>query len=364
MSRYPITVEYNHDLAVSEKFLEAFPTLRVALRDQRLIEAFQFYDREAKKHKRLFHFFGVSSLFVGLITLAASACEVMIGRSFSDIIGTGTIFVEFGSVASILLVIWSRIGGHRARWCQSVFHRERLRQWHFQQFLDGQLISLLPERADEFQKELDRRRETMLQGFRDGFGAMSAFVHSGSQRDDLFHQMTPYSDSKLLTTVLEAMRILRFDHQLAYGQRKIAAEGESPSLALEEHAGLSEIVASTTLAGAVAVGALAFFASLIEANPSLGAHWNFPVASRILGGLSLLLAVVSAASRAYQAGFTLPDEIESYEEYCSRIREFKTVLDSDTSNAEKHRQLEHLETEAILELRRFLRMKLRATFIF
>lgn len=364
MSRYPMAVEYNHDLAVSEKFLEAFPTLRVALRDQRLIDAFQFYEREAKKPKRLFHVFGVSSLFLGLITLAAAAVEVMIGRSLSHTIGWGTIVVEFGSVASIILVLCSRIGGHRARWCQSVFHRERLRQWHFQQFLDGRLISLLPGRTGEFQRELDRRWQTLLQGFRDGYGSMCAFADGGSQRDDLFHQMTPYSDTSLQTTVLEAMRILRFEHQLGYGKRKIASEGETPSLALAEHASLSETVASTTLAGAVVVGALAFFASLIEVHPSLGGQWNIPVVSRVLGGLSLLLAVVSAASRAYRVGFTLPDEMDSYEEYCSRIREFKTVLDSDTSNEEKLRQLERLETEAILELRRFLRMKLRATFIF
>ncbi len=349
MNSYPITVEYNHDLSVSEKFLEAFPTLRVALRDQRLIDAFQFYEKEAKRHKRSFHVLGASSLFLGLITLSTAAIEVMIGQTSSHVIGWGIILVEFGSVASIILIIWSRISGHRTRWCQSVFHRERLRQWHFQQFLDGQLVSLLPEQAGEFQQELDRRWQTLLQGFRDGYGAMSAFVNSGLQRDDLFHRMTPYADSSLLTTVLEAMRILRFDHQLGYGQRKIAPEGDSPSLALEEHASLSEIVASTTLTGAIAVGALAFFASLIEVFPSLGAHWNISAAGRVLGGLSLLLAVVSAASRAYRVGFTLPDEVESYEEYCFRIRELKTVLDSDTSSAEKHRQLEHLETESILE---------------
>ncbi len=359
-----MAVQYNHDLEVSEEFLEAFPALRVALRDERLIETFRFYEKEAKKHKRLFHAFGVSSLFLGLFTLAAAAVEVIIGQLFSQIIGRGTILIEFGSVASIILVLLSRVGGHRARWCQAVFHRERLRQWHFQKFLDGRLISLLPDRTVEFQSELDRRWQALRQGFRDGYGTMSVFTYSGSQRDDLFHPVTPYSDPTLLATVLEAMRILRFEHQLGYGQRKIASEGEALSLALEEHASFSATVASTTLAGAVAVGALAFFASLIEAAPSLGGNWNIPVAGRVLGGLSLLLAVVSAASRAYRAGFTLPEEIESYQEYRSRIHEFKTVMDNDTSNAAKLRVLEQLETEAVLELRRFLRMKLHATFLF
>jgi hypothetical protein len=86
--------------------------------------------------------------------------------------------------------------------------------------------------------------------------------------------------------------------------------------------------------------------------------------SRQLSGSALLLAVFSAASRAYRAGYTLPDESESYEEYRDRIRECKALFDNATSDQEKFRQLENLEAEAAAELRNFIRMKMRATFIF
>jgi len=88
------------------------------------------------------------------------------------------------------------------------------------------------------------------------------------------------------------------------------------------------------------------------------------IASRCLAGVALLLAVLSAASRAYRAGYTLPDEFESYEEYCDRLREYKVVFESAAADEDKFRQLENLEAEAALELRRFIKMKMRATFIF
>lgn len=83
-----------------------------------------------------------------------------------------------------------------------------------------------------------------------------------------------------------------------------------------------------------------------------------------IGGMALLLAVISAASRAYRAGFTLPDESESYEEYCDRVRELKAVFNKLSNENEKRREMEQLEEEAAAELRRFLRMKTRATFVF
>jgi hypothetical protein len=86
--------------------------------------------------------------------------------------------------------------------------------------------------------------------------------------------------------------------------------------------------------------------------------------ARFLGGLALLLAVVSAASRAYRAGFTLPDELENYDEYYDRLREIEVVFGRVTQPEEKLRQLAQLEAESAAELRRFLQMKLRSTFVF
>jgi hypothetical protein len=163
--------------------------------------------------------------------------------------------------------------------------------------------------------------------------------------------------------VFDAIKILRFEHQLQYSQRKIQPESiESDSVIIDRET-ISETIASVTLAGAIFVSAFALILSGIHELTNL-LPWDYLVINRYLGSAALLLAVVSAASRAYSAGFTLPDESESYEEYCDRIREIEAVFQNVKSDKEKLTQLEQLEEESAVELRRFLRMKKRATFLF
>ena len=129
---------------------------------------------------------------------------------------------------------------------------------------------------------------------------------------------------------------------LRYSGRKIGPQGEAGELDLDERTRWSEAVASTTLAGAVIVSVLAFAASARSVFPFFSTARQSGNVSGILGGCALLLAVLSAASRAYRAGHTLPDEPESYEEYCDRIREIKAVFKNVTTDEDKLRQLEQL----------------------
>ena len=163
----------------------------------------------------------------------------------------------------------------------------------------------------------------------------------------------------------KALVTLRFEHQLRYSHRKIESEGEATGLALEERRNWSEAVATVTLAGAVLVSSMAFLVSLTEVFfAGHGLQWEPLPVTRFLAGSALFLAVLSAASRAYRAAYTLPDESESYEEYCDRVRELRAAFKAASSDTEKLQQLVHLEQEAAAELRRFIRMKMRATFIF
>jgi len=361
-------VEYNHDLNVSEAFLQNYAPVQEALRDQRLLAQFKYYDSKAKSHKQMFHLLGFGSLLLGLLTLAAAAISVIAGRSLVQGIGPLATVAEGGSAAAVFLILWNRLRRHRVLWCQSVFCRERLRQWHFQLFLDGRLISLLATYPDQFRAEVDRRWGTLQQNLRDGYGLMMAFVRHGSRADDFFHQPSQYADASLAKHVLDALWTIRFEHQLRYGQRKVEPEAEQAGMALEERTNLSEAVATFTLAGAVLVGALGFLVALSQGFPGLNLFSGSPetaeTMSRRFAGSALLLAVLSAATRAYRAGYTLPDESESYEEYCDRVREYKAVFESASTDQERFRELERLEAEAALELRRFIRMKMRATFIF
>jgi hypothetical protein len=370
-----LAVEYNHDLNVAGEFLASYSSIRDALRDERLWQEFQALDNEAEAHKRSFERLGLLALVLGLLPLVTAALRMMIGEPvFAGLWGL-VLAAEFAGVLSVALVIRNRLRRYRVLWCQAAFCRERLRQWHFQKFLDGELIGSLIARRAEFDRELDRRWGVLQQNLRDGYGMMTEFLHDGAESGDLFpeHKFTPYQDQALAKLVCDALWTLRFEHQLRYSRRKIEPTGEQAGLALEERTTWSESVASATLAGAVVVSALAFFFSLSHLllwaphapSPNAAAPWQelHVVATRFLGGLALLLAVLSAGSRAYRAGFTLPDELESYDEYCDRIRELKAAFTSVATDEHRLRVLKRLEEESASELRRLLRMKMRATFV-
>jgi hypothetical protein len=360
-----LALEYNHDLNVSEEFLASYPLIRDLLKDRRLLEEFHSFDRTAKSSKRAFQTLGFLSLVLGLIPLLISAARMVAGEATFPTIADLSVAADFCGAVAIALVLFIRFRRYRAKWCQSVFCRERLRQWHFQLFLDGQLINLSRSRPAEFGMELDRRWSRLRQNLRDGYGMMTQFVNFASQGDDFFHQQTEYPDAALAKEAFDALMTLRFDHQLRFSRRKIEPDGQEAGLTLAERTTLSETVATVTFAGAVLTSAIAFVLTLDQLIPGLRrSPTDLTATGRVLGGVALFLAVLSAASRAYRAGFTLPDESESYDEYCDRVRELKAAFRSVGTDGERLRLLKQLEEESAVELRRFLRMKMRATFLF
>jgi hypothetical protein len=358
-----VILQYNHDLDVSEKFLAVYSPIRDLLRDERLLAAFKTFDIHALKYKRAFHRLGLWALILGLVPLVLAAIRMMAGEPLFGAVGDVGLVAELCGLLSICVLLWMRGRRYRLRWCHAVFCRERLRQWHFQRFLDGQLVERLATGEAAARDELERRWVKLQESLRDGYGVMIEFLKGDSHARDLFHPATEYANGALADSVFDALSTVRFEHQIAYSRPKIDPEGEAKGLALEERARLSETVASVSLAGAITMSALAFLVSgahMLDSDAWL--PWDHLSVTRCLGGAALLLSVLSAGSRAYRAGFTLPDEAESYGEYCDRIRESQAILRS-ASHPLKLRELQRFESEAAAELRRFLRMKTRATFI-
>jgi hypothetical protein len=360
-----LSSEYNNDLFVSKDFLSSFKDIGDALVDQRLNEAFLFYDAAARRHKIAFNRIGLCSLIFALVTLVTAAASVIAGEPVTERLGIFGLALDCGSILAIAFILWNRLARHKARWCLALFCRERLRQWHFQIFLDGELVSKIATDPKEFQTELDKRWGILQQSLHDGYGTMTSYMHHGSHESDFFHKRLAYTTPALAESVLEAMWTLRLDHQLRFCQRRIEREGEDASLTLNERTEISDSVASSSFAGAVLVGAFGVLLSIMHSWQALGSlAQHFGIISRVMAGIALVLTVISAASRAYRTGYTLPSELESYMEFCDRIREVKAVYENSEFMAEKFRQLEQLEGESIAELRRFLRMKMRATFVF
>jgi hypothetical protein len=255
------------------------------------------------------------------------------------------------------------VARHRLRWCEAMFFRERLRQWHFQKFLDGRLIDLFFADRPAYDAELTRRWGQLEQDLSDGRGTLATFMNAATPGSDFFHDRTPYAQGAHAAPVFDALWRLRIEHQLRYDGRKIAGEGDAGELGLRERTSLSETVATATLAGAVIVTAFSWLLSVVGPRAGLLFGFEHVSVSASLAGGALLLAVVSAATRAYRAGFTLPGEPDSYEEYFGRLREVRETFQTVVTFEEKRHQLEALEEAAIDELRRFVRMKMRATFL-
>jgi hypothetical protein len=353
-------IEYNHDLDVSSDFLAAFPALDSILKDARLISEFRRFNAIAIRNKRVFHVVGFLSLLFGLVPLVLAAVRLTVGEDrFAHLQLINPIANAFG-VAAILMVIVLRIGRFRRRWCQAIFCRERLRQWHFQKFIDGELISSVGHDPSGFQAELDRRWVHLQQNLRDGYGLMTQFVNFAAHDDDFFFEQTAYTDPGIAKEVFDALTTLRIDHQLRFSRGKIEPESEGTGFPLAERTTISETLATMTLVGAVFVTAVS--AALPSLTPTFGAV-VLTEFDRAFVGVALLLVVLSAATRAYRAGFTLPDEPESYGAYCDRVRELKAQFRAVSTDDERVRYLKQLEEESAAELRRYLRMKLRATFL-
>ena len=366
-----VMVHYNHDLDVDHSLLSVFPTLAEALRDERVLALFKEYDRRARKHKRAFHALGVGSLLSGLMALSWAALSVMTGAAVGMSPNLGLV-VEGTSALAVALMIWNVLTQHHRKWRLALFCRERLRQWHFQKFLDGSLIGLLTVNPAEYRTEMDRRWAVVRQVLRSQLGEMERFEKSGSSDLELLHPRRAYADPQLEADVVEALKILRVRHQIGYGAIKLETPNEGAQFTLDNHQLISQTFGAVTLVGAVVLAAISFLFAVVlrfslfpawVLDVPLASHFDAARWSRLSSGLSLLLAVWSAGARAYEAGFTVLEEKESYQEYRARVTEISHILERASLSKDRWHALAMLEEESIAELRRFLRIKRRASFL-
>jgi len=260
-------------------------------------------------------------------------------------------------IAAIAIAIWmTRIKRFSRHWLVALFFRERLRQWHFQKFLDGSLIEQLIENPAAGAALLDAKWADFLHRAATAEGEMNIFMEE-SGPGDWFFVPSPYSNDALLKTVFETLRHLRLDYQLVYtaGKRQDRNRG---LIAMRDASGILEYFAWFTLFVAVSLSVGQLIVSVIAIIGGFNASGWF----QGLAYASTLLGVSSAGVRALRNGLTLPEEDNSYAAYKNRLREIQVRL-NHIKPAHWHAIFEYVERESIAELRRFLRMKDRASFL-
>ncbi|MEJ7592496.1 MAG: hypothetical protein WKF77_13170 [Planctomycetaceae bacterium] len=266
--------------------------------------------------------------------------------------------IEVMAIIAIAIVVFDRfVTCSKSKYLHACFGRERLRHWHFQMFLDGALLCIADKtlQAGKITGRLTRFDTSHL----DLEGASTTFIERPASPALMFHPFTAYSVPEIATEVFNALETLRFEHQAQYAARRINRPGNPHVPTMREGENWSETLAKLSLLGAVLIPIVQLILMAVKRREF---EQGFQITHSALSASALLLIAVSATARAYRTGLTLPEELESYEDYVSHVEVLKTRLES-ADNARKQELLRDLELEAERELQRFLRMKEKASFL-
>ena len=349
-------MKFNHDVNPHWDSAQRYQLIGGLLKRDELIEAFDKEDVKSKLAKAAFLRNGHWALALGTIALLAIVGEVLAAGLGSHAPMFVTAAIELCALVAFVLLLWTRLRGWRRRWVEACFKRERIRHWQFQLFLDGKFVEQFANNPQAAEPELSRRWDELTQNLANETGALGVFLKHPYR---LFHPVTAYRNAAVRTEVHRALAELRFDHQVQY----IEPTGGDDS-ALREHHHIAETIAAVSLALAVATP-LAQLLVLLLCGLSCLTEQAMGQWQVSLFCAALVFVIISAAARAYRSGMTLPEEIESYGSYLHRVYELRAVfLHEKSSWAQRFEAHVELERQAAVELRRFLAMKRKATFVF
>nr|WP_281721867.1 hypothetical protein [Nitrosomonas nitrosa] len=351
---------YNHDIDLDVTFARGFPRIRRLLRQPTVVCEFGRFDKVAIANKVRFHALGTLSLFLGALSLLGLCVQLWYKVATQHDPHLLHLATHVAALAAFLLAFFIRLFKVKHKYLNACFARERIRQWHFQLFLDGELVERLVIGDKHAIAELTRRWESLLESFRNLDGTVNDFLSRPHVSTSLFHPVTSYSLPEVATEVMEALKTIRIDHQVQYPERRITTEQGDHYVTLRNQLDWPEFVSHVALATAVGLAALGLILAITDSYGFTGSTQ----AASALAILALASAVICAATHAYQAGTTSPTELDSYTETVTQMDYLRTIFNQlPHTIASQQMVLEKLELAAASELRRFLTIKRHATFL-
>jgi hypothetical protein len=240
-----------------------------------------------------------------------------------------------------------------------------MRQWHFQLFLDGPFVELASSNPTGFAAELERRWVRLQEGLGAMHHCLQPFLDDHYRTNDLYVTPQPYTNQDIANEVVTALSDLRFGRQGGYASIKLDDTGIAQFMPTPKRLEFLALISNISLLAAIGV-TVAFVCVDVLMLLWHAMQWGdttFQHIPMILLQFATFFTAVSAGSRALKAGATLPEEIESYDHYRTEVIQLRRLWDNIVTNEQKFAALAELEREAARELRRFLRIKARATFI-
>jgi uncharacterized integral membrane protein len=334
------TAIHNSDMNVPKDLLEQLPQLTGVLDNSYIDEVFKGPEAVAKKSKAFFNVFGLSSLIFIILVLLITTWRFFLHEV--DIappvyllwISAGLGFFSFAMSLSSHFVF-----GFRHKWFDNRFITERLRQWKFQQLLDGEFVLLSKSNSSEFEKERTARWAKAKFDVLEKPGTMNDFLNS--ETFELFVKPSVCPDKQVGKQIVEAYKYLRLDYQAKYFSLK---RDMLRSLDVWTNS-IAKI--SLLIAGFLALAeVLVLLVQNVEQESTL---------SWIMGASALSAALISAGIRVVRSAKAISEETERY---ASKWVLLKILTERFRTETDPARQLEcMIETERVCieELREFIR---------
>ncbi len=356
------TIQYNHDIDVGAKFLRQYPRISQLLRNQQFVDYFYGFDRAARKAKKQMYWLGFASLLAATVALLAICAELAAYALGDPPPKVVTVIVECIALASLVVVGVIKWGNIRQRYVTNCHARERLRLWHFQSFLDGELMSGLAVGDCACKDEYRRKLHALVDSLKSNPGSSVGFMRG--DQDDLAFEVKAYSSSDVQSDCMDALSALRFSHQASYVSGRTGEDPPDRILSLEEHVAWSEAIARFSLLAAVVLATAQLLMAMgLVSGHGFGHESGLKV---VMFAMTLGLVVVSVAAHSYGRGTTSSEELESYEHYYRDVVAYRYDATAAVRRGDAigwQTALKSLELSAVAELRRFLRMKSGSTFL-
>jgi hypothetical protein len=342
------TTTHNQDLLVSEELLELFPRLTRFLANPEIEKEFKTPEAVANSSKRYFNAIGLTSLIFILVVLLIATW-----RFFLHQMGVPApafllwVSAVLGSVSFAMALSSHFLFKFQENWLHNRFITERLRQWKFQQLLDGEFVALSLVAPAEFEKELKARWVKAKFAIVGRPGTINDFL--SAEDFELFVRPSVCPDQPAARQIIEAYKYLRLGYQANYFSLK------REMLQTLDVWTNSIAKFSLLLAGVLALVEVV----LLLAGP--GDHES--ALGWVVGALAISAALVSAAVRVVRGAKAISEETERYS---SKWVLLKILAERLRQEPDPGRQLEcMIETERVCveELREFIRTFKKADYL-
>jgi hypothetical protein len=300
----------NKDVLVPDEMTNEFPLLKELLSNPELETEFRLRDQAANRSKKIFNALGLLSLTFIVVVLLITTWRFFLGglglHVPAPLITTAAILALLSFVLAIASHVFWRGQEH---WLKNRFIAERLRQWKFQQLLDGPFLMLTRTDSTRFRSELKSRWIRERFNLLETPGTMEDFLNA--ENFELFVTPSVCSDGALAQQVFDAYLSLRLEYQAKYFSSKKAS-----LVVLDTWSnGLAKLAL-------VIAGLLAFAEVGVLLLQSAGHESTLAF---VMGASALSAALISATIRVLRSARAVSEETERY---TSKWLVLKLVLES------------------------------------